>query len=350
MIVNQWVPAAHQGRCDRRHRAPRARTAARHGPPVRHLRADDRRRPRGDVRPFADPAGAAAGDVTIFHFALPSPMTDGVRAAAARTGAAVPQRDAGALLRALRCRHVPAGGARPAGAGDARRTAPTWRSATRSTTGRSSRRWASPTPASSPSPSTSIASAARHGGPRSSTCSTTGCSTSCSSAASSPTRRSRITSGWPSTTSATSTTDYRFIFVGKTDGVPRYYDMVRALLAEFQMPADRFIFTGAGAGRGSGGLLPDGARLHLALRARRLLRAAARGDGRRRAGARLCVDRRARHAGRRRRAVRARRISSSPRSCSASSPTTTALRARVIAGQRRRLDDFGDAIRHALAS
>ena len=38
--------------------------------------------------------------------------------------------------------------------------------------------------------------------------------------------------------------NYRFIFVGKTDGVPRYYDMVRALIAEFQMPADRFWFTG----------------------------------------------------------------------------------------------------------
>ena len=39
-------------------------------------------------------------------------------------------------------------------------------------------------------------------------------------------------------------TDYRFIFVGKTDGVPRYYNTVRALIAEYQMPPDRFIFTG----------------------------------------------------------------------------------------------------------
>jgi glycosyltransferase involved in cell wall biosynthesis len=39
-------------------------------------------------------------------------------------------------------------------------------------------------------------------------------------------------------------TEYRFIFVGKTDGIPRYYDTIRALLAEYQMPADRFIFTG----------------------------------------------------------------------------------------------------------
>ncbi len=38
--------------------------------------------------------------------------------------------------------------------------------------------------------------------------------------------------------------NYRFIFVGRTDGIPRYYDMVRALIAEYQMPADRFWFTG----------------------------------------------------------------------------------------------------------
>ena len=37
---------------------------------------------------------------------------------------------------------------------------------------------------------------------------------------------------------------YRFIFVGRTDVLPRYYSMVRALLTEFQMPADRFVFTG----------------------------------------------------------------------------------------------------------
>ncbi len=40
-------------------------------------------------------------------------------------------------------------------------------------------------------------------------------------------------------------TSYRFIFVGRTDAVPRYYDMVRALVLEYQMPADRFVFTGA---------------------------------------------------------------------------------------------------------
>ena len=37
---------------------------------------------------------------------------------------------------------------------------------------------------------------------------------------------------------------YRFIFVGRTDGVPRYYDMVRALITEYRMLPDRFLFTG----------------------------------------------------------------------------------------------------------
>ena len=38
--------------------------------------------------------------------------------------------------------------------------------------------------------------------------------------------------------------DYRFICVGKTDGVPRYYNAMRALAAEYRIPEDRFIFTG----------------------------------------------------------------------------------------------------------
>lgn len=39
-------------------------------------------------------------------------------------------------------------------------------------------------------------------------------------------------------------TEYRFIFVGRTDSVPRYYCTVRALIGEFRMPPERFIFTG----------------------------------------------------------------------------------------------------------
>ena len=37
---------------------------------------------------------------------------------------------------------------------------------------------------------------------------------------------------------------YRFIFVGRYDAVPRYHAAIRALIAEFQMLPDRFWFTG----------------------------------------------------------------------------------------------------------
>jgi L-malate glycosyltransferase len=38
---------------------------------------------------------------------------------------------------------------------------------------------------------------------------------------------------------------YRFIFVGRYDGVPRYYAQIRALVSEYQMLSDRFWFTGS---------------------------------------------------------------------------------------------------------
>lgn len=40
-------------------------------------------------------------------------------------------------------------------------------------------------------------------------------------------------------------TQYRFIFVGKETAVPRYYDTIRALISEYRMLPDRFWFTGA---------------------------------------------------------------------------------------------------------
>jgi glycosyltransferase involved in cell wall biosynthesis len=37
---------------------------------------------------------------------------------------------------------------------------------------------------------------------------------------------------------------YRFIFVGRYDGLPRYYDQLRALISQYDMLPDRFWFTG----------------------------------------------------------------------------------------------------------
>lgn len=40
-------------------------------------------------------------------------------------------------------------------------------------------------------------------------------------------------------------TDYRFIFVGRTNAVPRYYATLQSLMLQYEMPAERFLFTGA---------------------------------------------------------------------------------------------------------
>jgi glycosyltransferase involved in cell wall biosynthesis len=75
MIVNQWVPAAHKGDAigDSARRVRTMLRALGHASDVFALTIDDAL--RGDVRPFADPE-ARRGDLTIFHFALPSPMTE----------------------------------------------------------------------------------------------------------------------------------------------------------------------------------------------------------------------------------------------------------------------------------
>ena len=75
MIVNQWVPAAHKGDAigDSALKVRDLLRAAGHESDLFALTIDEDL--QGDVRPFAD-ASATSGDVTIFHFALPSPMTE----------------------------------------------------------------------------------------------------------------------------------------------------------------------------------------------------------------------------------------------------------------------------------
>ncbi len=87
MIVNQWVPAAHRGDAigDSARKVRDLLRAQGHVSELYALTMDDDL--RGDVRAFDHP-GAPRGDVTIFHFALPSPMTAPF---AALTGARVLQ-------------------------------------------------------------------------------------------------------------------------------------------------------------------------------------------------------------------------------------------------------------------
>lgn len=74
LTVNQWVPAAHAGDAigDSARRVRDLLRGLGIASDLFALTIDDRL--RDDVRPFADPA-AKSGDMTIFHFALPSPMT-----------------------------------------------------------------------------------------------------------------------------------------------------------------------------------------------------------------------------------------------------------------------------------
>src|SRR5262249_29834874 len=74
MIVNQWVPAAHRGDAigDSARRVRDLLRAMGHRSDLYALTIDDD--VTGDVLPFDD-GPARAGDVTIFHYALPSPMT-----------------------------------------------------------------------------------------------------------------------------------------------------------------------------------------------------------------------------------------------------------------------------------
>jgi glycosyltransferase involved in cell wall biosynthesis len=74
MIVNQWVPAAHKGDAigDSARRVRNLLRAMGHQSDVYALTIDDAL--RGDVLPFGEPA-AKDGELTIFHYALPSRMT-----------------------------------------------------------------------------------------------------------------------------------------------------------------------------------------------------------------------------------------------------------------------------------
>ena len=74
MIVNQWVPAAHKGDAigDSARRVRDLLRQLGHSSELFALSIDEAL--AADVRPFDDPE-ARRGDLTIFHYALPSPMT-----------------------------------------------------------------------------------------------------------------------------------------------------------------------------------------------------------------------------------------------------------------------------------
>jgi L-malate glycosyltransferase len=78
MVINQWVPAAHRGDAigDSARRVRDLARALGHESEIFALTIDDDL--AGEVRPFSDPA-ARRGDLTIFHYALTSSMTAAFR-------------------------------------------------------------------------------------------------------------------------------------------------------------------------------------------------------------------------------------------------------------------------------
>ena len=74
MVINQWLPAAHRGDAvgDSARRVRELLRGLGHASDIFALTIDEDM--RGEVRPFPD-AAATAGDLTIYHFAVPSPMS-----------------------------------------------------------------------------------------------------------------------------------------------------------------------------------------------------------------------------------------------------------------------------------
>ena len=84
MVINQWVPAAHRGDAvgDSARRVRRLLRERGHVSEIYALSIDDDL--REDIRPYADPA-ARQGDATILHFAVPSPMSEALTSLSGRT-------------------------------------------------------------------------------------------------------------------------------------------------------------------------------------------------------------------------------------------------------------------------
>ncbi len=84
MVINQWVPAAHRGDAvgDSARRVRDLLRARGHHSEIYALTIDDDL--AGDIRPYGHP-GAREGDATILHFAVPSPMTEALPGLRGRT-------------------------------------------------------------------------------------------------------------------------------------------------------------------------------------------------------------------------------------------------------------------------
>jgi glycosyltransferase involved in cell wall biosynthesis len=242
MIVNQWVPAAHRGDAvgDSARRVRDLLREEGHQSDLFALTIDDVL--RGDVRPFDDPA-ARRGDVTIFHFALPSPMT----AAFAALGSGrvlqyhnitparffAPYDPALFRLAALGRRELATlAGRVDLALGDSEFNRRELESLGFASTG------VMPI---------AVDTARITGGPRRPALEAVlgdGLVNFLFVGRIAPNKRIEDHIRLAEQYKRYVDTEYRFIFVGRYDGVPRYYATVRALVAQYEMPRDRFLFTG----------------------------------------------------------------------------------------------------------
>jgi glycosyltransferase involved in cell wall biosynthesis len=242
MIVNQWVPAAHKGDAigDSARRVRDLLREAGHDSDIFALTIDDIL--KGDVRHFADPA-AHRGDVTIFHFALPSPMTEAFRRLP--RGRVLQYHNITPphffapyephifrLLALGRQELQTLAGQTDAALGDSEYNRRELEALGFANTGvfpiaidPDRLRVAPRRPALEQVLSDGLVNFLFVGRIV-------------------PNKRIEDHIKLAEHYKRYVDTEYRFIFVGKTDGVPRYYDTIRALVAEYQMPADRFWFTG----------------------------------------------------------------------------------------------------------
>jgi glycosyltransferase involved in cell wall biosynthesis len=242
MIINQWVPAAHRGDAigDSARQVRDLLRAAGHESEVYALTIDEDL--QGDVRHFSDPAARAA-DVTIFHFALPSPMTE---AFAGLRG-----------TRVLQYHNItPAAFFAPYDAG-LFRLAALGRSELRTLVGRVDlalgdsqfNRLELDEMGFAPTGVLPIAvnTARITGAPRRPALEnilSDGLINVLFVGRVVPNKRIEDHIRLGEIYKRYSDNYYRFIFVGRYDGVPRYYAQVRALVAEFKMLPDRVWFTG----------------------------------------------------------------------------------------------------------
>ena len=243
MLINQWLPAAHRGDAigDSARRVRDLLRAMGHDGHIYALTIDDDM--RDQVRPFDD-ISARGGDVTVLHYALPSPMT---AAFTSLPGRRVLQYHNITPRTFFRARIIPRFSGSPRSGvriWPAWSATSTWRWATPSTTARNSSASGSGQPACCPSPSisTRITSAPPH--PVLERLLGDGLTNFLFVGRIVPNKRIEDIVRLAEMYKRHIDANYRFIFVGRTDGMPRYYATVRALVAELDMLPERFVFAG----------------------------------------------------------------------------------------------------------